>query len=129
MIRDIIDRFSYRFELWRRQQPPDYFGVQRTAPADLGTKLAKDPKRRAVLTESTPMFIARGFGACFSVIGIVAIICRVFITFFPTARLGIIIGFITFACLWLSAAVVVSMNLRISRKRFREEETNHLTNR
>jgi hypothetical protein len=128
MLRDIIERFSYRFEVWRRQEAPDYFGVQRAAPADLGPKLAKDPKRRVVLTEPTLTFIARGFVTYFGIVGIVAIICRIGIGSFPGARVGIIIGFIVFACVWGTAVAQVFWNLSRARQDYRSEATDHLTN-
>ena len=34
MMRDIIDGFRYRFELWRREQREEYFGAPRDGSAE-----------------------------------------------------------------------------------------------
>src|SRR5690348_14877840 len=98
MIRDIIERFTYRFQLWSRQERADYLPYGDAAPSDLVEKLAEDPRRRVVLTEPTVMFIARVVVTYFGIVGIIAIICRVAVAFFPSARGGITIGLIAFAC-------------------------------
>ena len=68
MIRDIIDRFSYRFALWRRQELTDYFPGRNANLTDVA-KLAEDPKRRIVLIEPTVMLVARGFVTYFGIAG------------------------------------------------------------
>jgi hypothetical protein len=127
MIQDIVERLRYRFELWTRGDPP-YFGVPSRAN-EMESKLASDPKRKVVLTERTVMFIARVFISYFVPVGVVAIICRVFIAFFPSARHGIIIGFFVLACIWAVGAVRVIANLSSARRDYQNEDTDHLTNR
>ena len=128
MIRDIIERFSYRFALWRRQELPDYFPGSDANLTDIA-KLAEDPKRRVVLTEPTMMHVARGFVTYFGVVGVIAIICRCAIAVFPSARSGIIVGLIAFVCFWGICAVMVIYKLSRAKAEYRSKNTNDLTNR
>jgi hypothetical protein len=62
---ELIERFRYRFQLWRRERREDYIGPPGTLPTALESKLSDDPKRKVVLTESTPMFIIRALVSYF----------------------------------------------------------------
>jgi len=118
MIRGIIERFSYRFALWRRQELPDYFLGSDANLTDI-EKLAEDPKRRVVLTEPPVMLVARGFVTYFGVVGLIAIICGCAIAVFPTARSGIIMGLIAFACFWGICVIMVVYKLSRAKGEYR----------
>jgi len=63
MIRDVIDRFRYRFELWWREQRDDWIGPPGTHLPDVHDyaspkllSMLDDPKYEVLLTESTRCF-------------------------------------------------------------------------
>jgi hypothetical protein len=121
MMHDVIERFRYRLQLWRREQRDDYSFVVTSKDWD-------NPKYKTILATSTPEFVLRYLIACFGVVGIVAIICRVVIAFIPAARFGILVGFIMFACYWTAVTLLAAADANRARKAYRED-MNHLTNR
>ncbi len=63
MIRDVIDRFRYRFELWWREQRDDWIGPPGTHLPDVHDyaspkllSMMDNPKYEVLLTESTRCF-------------------------------------------------------------------------
>ena len=60
MIHDTIERFRYRFELWRRESREGSFWRPGPHPVDLGEPAVwEDPQYEILWTESTPRFIIR----------------------------------------------------------------------
>jgi hypothetical protein len=69
MIYYVIQRFRYRFDLWRRERREDLFGVPRDDPRTIREYSAErtagrwsDPKYNDILAESTWRSIVRGLG-------------------------------------------------------------------
>src|ERR1700730_5609869 len=103
MMRDVIDRFRYRFDLWRRGQRDDYFGSPHTGPAeepDYISFYGDDPKRAELLRESTVKSVGRFFGAYFGVIVLASQILLFIGRFIPSARFALGIVFVLFAGFW-----------------------------
>ena len=128
MIRDIIERFSYRFELWRRERREDLFGIPRTGPPqerDYVEHFAKHPK---LVTESTFVSIGRAGAAYFSTTALVAYICFWIGTFFPALRFATGVVFVVFFCLWTLLLIPFEIDLRRARKQYREREAKKSSN-
>src|SRR6266545_6505051 len=113
MMRDVIERFRYRFELWHRERREDLFGVPRSDPrtfreysAQQTTSRWNDPKYEVILTEPTWSSIGRGVGVYFGITIIAAQICWILAGFFPTARYPLAIVFVVFVCLWTLAVII-----------------------
>lgn len=121
MIREIIDRFRYRFELWRREQREEYFGAPRTGPAEEHDYVEHFAKHPELVTESTFVSIGRRV-AFFGVISLAAYICFWIGRFFPTLRFAAGVVFVVFVCLWTLVAVLFEVDLHRARKQYRERE-------
>ncbi len=66
-MREIIERFRYRFQLWRREQREDLLGPPGTHLADFfdHTSVYAQPKYAVLLTESTPRAVVRSVDVYF----------------------------------------------------------------
>jgi hypothetical protein len=129
MMRDVIERFRYRFELWHRERREDLFGTPRTDSPhepDHASRYA-DPKYAAILSESTPRFVGRIVGVYFGIIIIAAQICRFVSGFSPSARLALAIGFLTFVALWTLGSILGVVGFCKARKARRETAINSST--
>jgi hypothetical protein len=107
MMRDVIERFRYRFQLWHRERREDLFGMPRSDPRSLreytderSPDKANDPSYRAVIVESTPRFVIRSVGVYFGVVIILGQLCRVALGYFPSAYFALSIVFLVFVALW-----------------------------
>jgi hypothetical protein len=134
MIHDVIERFRYRFELWRRELREDLLGVPHTDPRSLREYSAekaaerwssrwREPKYREILSESTWRSVFRGVGVYFGIIIIAAQVCRIVASFFPSTRYALAIILIVFIGLWTWAMVISTFDLVKARKRQRAEDT------
>ena len=124
MIHDVIERFRYRFQLWRREQREDWFGAPGThLPDFFDTSVYAKPKYAVLLTESTPRAVVRSVGVYFGIIIIAAQICRLVAGFLPSARFGLSIGFLVFVGLWTLGMVLSTVDLHKARKAHRDEAT------
>src|SRR6266403_5408538 len=125
MMREIIERFRYRFQLWRREQREDLLGPPGTHLADFfdHTSVYAKPKYAVLLTESTPRAVVRSVGVYFGIIIIAAQICRLVAGFLPSARFGLSIGFLVFVGLWTLGMVLSTVDLYKARKAHRDEAT------
>ena len=130
MIRDVIDRFSYRFEFWRRERCEDLFGTPRTRSAEEPDYIShfSDPKRHVLLTESTFVSIGRAGAAYFGIIALFAYVCVLIVSFVPSLRFPIGIVFVVFVSLWSLMAIFFEIDLRKARKQYRQREATKSSN-
>ena len=77
-MRELIERFRYRFELWRRERREDLYGSADGPVVEVHDK-----------NESVPLMAFRYAGALFSIIIIVSGLSRLIGRYFPTARFAI----------------------------------------
>ena len=125
MIREVIERFSYRFELWRRERREDLFGIPRSQPpgAPDYTSYYSDPKRAVLVTESTVRSIGRVVLIYFGVIIITAQICLVIDRWMPSARFAVGIAFLVLVISWTLGALFVQIDIYKARKAYRQNAT------
>jgi hypothetical protein len=128
MIREVIERFTYRFELWRREQREDYFRPIPSAgdseEPDYVSHFAKHPE---LVTESTFLSIGRRT-AFFGIISLVAYVCFWVCRFFPALRFAVGVVFVVFCGLWTLGAVFFEIDLWRARKQYREREAKKSSN-
>ena len=124
-MRDIIERFRYRFQLWRREQREDLLGPPGTHLPDFfdHTSVYAKPKYAVLLTESTPRAVVRSVGVYFGIIIIAAQICRFVTGFLPSARFVLSMGFLVFVGLWTLGMILSTVDLCKARKAHRDEAT------
>jgi hypothetical protein len=123
MISDIIERFRYRFQLWRREQREDYFTSSAAPPLEEDyVSYYVDRDRVVMLKESTIRPIGRTIQAYFGIIIIVAWIGVLVGRHIPSARFGVGVGFLAFAVLWTFAMITATIRLTKARKQYREQQ-------
>jgi hypothetical protein len=127
MIRDLIKRFSYRFELWRREQREEYLGIPRSGPPEQRDYISHFSKHPQLVTESTFVSIGRRT-AYFSSTALVAYICFLIGRFFPALRFAVGVVFVVFFSLWTLGAVLFEIDLPRARKQYREREAKKSSN-
>ncbi len=130
MMRDVIDRFRYRFQFWHRERREDLFGMPRSDSRTLreytdehSPDKANDPSYRAVIVESTPRFVIRSVGVYFGVIIILAQLSRMVLGYFPTARSAVSIVFLVLVGFWTLAMILGTLDFCRRRKAYRLEAT------
>jgi hypothetical protein len=125
MIRDLIERFRYRFELWRRERREDLFGTPRSQPPEERdyTSYYSDPKRAVLVTESTVRSIGRFVWVYFGVIIIMAQICVVIDRWMPSARFAVGVTFLVLVSVWTLGAISVHIDIYKARKAYRQNAT------
>ena len=123
MIHDVIERFRYRFQLWRREQSEDWLGPPGTHLPDFfdHTSVYAKPKYAVLLTESTPRAVVRSVGVYFGIIIIAAQIFRLVAGLLPSARFVLSIGFLVFVGLWTLGLILSTVSLYKARKAHRDE--------
>jgi hypothetical protein len=124
MIHDVIERFRYRFELWRREQREEYFGIPRANSVEEPDYLSRfsDPKRAMLVSESTFSHIGRAGIAYFGIIAIAAQICFLIDRFIASARFAVAIIFLVFAGLWTLLTIFFEIDLQKARKQYRQQQ-------
>ncbi len=127
MIRDVIDRFRYRFELWCREQRDDYLGPPHTSPAEEPDYVSHFAKHPQLVTESTFVSVGRR-SAFFSLVAFVAYICFCIARFFPALRVAVGAVFIVFFCIFTLGAIFFEIDLWRARKQYRERERKKSSN-
>ena len=118
MIRDLVERFRYRFQLWRRAQRDDWVGPPHsevTYEPDYVSEYS-DPSRIVMLKESAIRFVGRSAQAYFGVIIIVSWICLLLGRFIPSARFGLGVAFLVFVVFWTFAMISGTLRLTKARK-------------
>jgi hypothetical protein len=130
MMNDVIERFRYRFELWRRERREDLFGTPHSGPPEERDYVSHfpDPKRAVLLTESTFSSIGRTGAAHFGSIALFAYICVIVASFIPLLRFPIGIIFVVFVSLWTLLAIFFEIDLRKARKQYRQQQATKSSN-
>jgi hypothetical protein len=120
MIRSVVERFRYRFELWRREQREASFWRPGPRPVDLGEpKVWQDPKYEILWTESTPSFIVREVGLYVGIILILANIGFLIDRIFPSARHAVSIAFLWLLGVWTFLSLLMAIDMVKKRKAYR----------
>jgi hypothetical protein len=125
MIRDVIQRFSYRFRLWRREQLEDYaISIPRadTDKPDYLSYYIEHPKYMELVTESTLKSIGRIFGAYFGVLILASQLCFFIARSVPATRLVLGVVFVAFTGLWTLSTIFGEVRLRKARRQYREQQ-------
>jgi hypothetical protein len=144
MLQDLIERFRYRFQLWRREQREDWIGPPGTRlpnyreymqeasaaarverPEDSWRSIA--PKNRVVLMGSTPRFIVRTLTIYLAVLVIVLVGCFLLGTFVPLLHYVCLIAAIVLGTTWTLMNLLGTAHILKQRKQYREWRQ-HLTN-
>jgi hypothetical protein len=135
MIHETVERFRYRFELWRREQREELFGIPQTDPrslreysdasstsrfADRWSSRLNDPKWVLLLTESTWRSIVRGIGVYLGVIIIASMLCRLLVTCFPAAQFAAFILFVVIVSFWTLVTIPGEIDFYKARKGFQD---------
>jgi hypothetical protein len=119
-MRDIIERFSYRFRLWRREWREEHFGTPRTGPPDYVSHYI-DRNRAALLTESTIRSVGRSVWVYFGIIIIVTQVCRIIGSMIPPARFALAITMLVLICFWTLGSIFFHIDLYKARKQYRQQ--------
>jgi hypothetical protein len=135
MISETIERFRYRFELWRREQREDLSGEPRTDPRSLreyrrdnrakesserwSARLG-DPKWELLLTESMWRSVVRAIGVYLGVVLIAALLCRLLVACLPTAQFTSFILFLVLVSLWTLLTIPGEIDFYRARRNFRD---------
>ena len=128
-MRDVIERFQYRFELWRREWREDLFGAPRPeSPQEVDyVSHFADPKHSILLTEPTLRSVGRSGVTYFGVIAIAAQILAVIASFIPLARFTLGIVFLVFVGIWSLVFSFVEIDLRKAREQYRKQQASKST--
>src|ERR1700751_921917 len=110
MMRDIIDRFADRFELWTREQDEGRLGAGGSSPA----------KRIYRKDESISQMTVRYIGVTAMSIIIFAIIGRNVIRFFPTSAFAVFVTLAILIPIWILCGVTVFVGEYKAKKELRE---------
>ena len=130
MMSELFDRFRYRFHLWRREQREDWFGPPGSHGPDFRDYASdySDPKRIALLKESSIRSAGRSFLVFFGIIIIASQICLVLGRFIPSARFGLAIAFLVFFGLWTLLSISFHIGLHKARKHYRQQQATKSSN-
>jgi hypothetical protein len=135
MMRELIHRFSYRFELWRRDLREDLSGEPRTDPrslreyrrenrakksAELWSARLSDPKWVLLLTESTWRSVVRSIGVYLGAIIIAALLCRLLVACFPAAQFAAFILLLVLVSFWTLVTIPGEIDFYKARKGFQD---------
>jgi hypothetical protein len=120
MIQDTIERFRYRFELWRLQRREGSFWRSDPRPADLGEPaLWEDPKYEMLWTESTPRFIIREATLYVGILLLISNVAFLIARFFPSARHAVGVTFLWVIGLWTFLSTLMTIDTLKKRKAYR----------
>jgi hypothetical protein len=133
MLQDVIERFRYRSELWRRDQGADWKGpTGERLPASSEEKpedswQSVPPEKRVILTDSTPRFVVRTLVPYFAILVILVLGCRLLGTFVPVLAYACSIAAIILAILWTLTTALGTTHICKQRREYRSWRK-HLTN-
>jgi uncharacterized membrane protein YcjF (UPF0283 family) len=119
MMRDLIERFSYRFHLWLREQRGDFRGADGTRP--IAQIYRKD--------ESIPQMVIRHVGVLFGGVIVLTGIGRIIDTFAPKAAFAVFVVLVVLIPFWIFAGVAAAIGEWSAKKQQTADTLNHLTNR
>src|SRR5438105_14743655 len=97
MMRELIERFGYRFQLWTQEREGDHLGAGETRP----------PVKIYRKDESVFQMVVRYVGVTAMSITIFAIIGRNIIRFFPRAAFAVGVTLAIFIPLWILCGLTV----------------------
>jgi uncharacterized membrane protein (DUF485 family) len=126
MMSDVVERFRYRFQLWRREQREGSFWRPSTS-AEASSRF-DDPKYRAMVTESGVRSVGRSITVYFGIIIIAAQLCRMLGAFIPSARSSVTIGLLVFVVLWTLMSFFLHIDLYKARRAYRQEQASKSSN-
>jgi hypothetical protein len=90
MMRELIDRFAYRFQLWLREQRGDFRCSDGSSP----------PIKIYSKSESVPQMFVHHAGVYFGLLIILGCLARLVLSYLPSARFAVVsIVFILLCCL------------------------------
>ena len=140
-MRELLERFRYRFELWRREQRDDWIGPPGTHPPDYRAywreysrrfrreesatarpKIWDDPKFRVMLTESTLNFVVREAGVYFVILALLTAVGSLIDRIFPAAYSVVSAVFIVLVCIWTLLDIVSVIEIAKRRKAYRSAD-------
>jgi uncharacterized membrane protein YbhN (UPF0104 family) len=106
------------------------FGVPRSGPPEERDYIShfSDPKRAALMTESTFVSIGRAGAAYFGTIALFAYVCFLIASFVPFLRFALGVVFVAFVGLWTLLAVLFEIDLRKARRQYRQREASKSSN-
>ena len=133
MLQDVIERFRYRFELWRREQDADWKGptgerlpaYSQEKPEDSWQSVPRE--KRLILTDSTPRFVVRTLVPYLAILVILVLGCRLLGTFVPVLAYACSIAAIILAILWTLTTALGTTHICKQRREYRSWRK-HLTN-
>jgi hypothetical protein len=133
MLQDVIERFRYRFELWRREQGADWKGLtgeRVSAPSEEKPENSWQSvplEKRAILTDSTPQFVVRTLVPYLAILVILVLSCRLLGTFVPVLAYACSIAAIVLGTVWTLINVFGTTHICKQRREYRSWRK-HLTN-
>ena len=132
MLQDVIERFRYRFELWRREQGADWKAPTGERVSASSEEKPEDswqsvpPEKRVILTDSTSRFVVRTLVPYLAILVIIVFGCRLLGTFVPVLAYPCSIAAIILAILWTLTIALGTTRICKQRKGYRSWRK-HLT--
>jgi hypothetical protein len=127
MLQDVIERFRYRFELWRRERLADLRGAD-GKPVSRPYLEKEDPLEslapaevRAVLTNSTSRFVIGLVVPYLSVLVILVVSLYLLGTFFPILHFACSIASVVLGVLWTLFCALGASEIYKKRKQYRAD--------
>ena len=120
MIREAIERFRYRFQLWHREQREASFwrpGPRHADPGD--SPVWQNPKYEILWTESTLSFVIREVSLYVAIVLIISSICILIDRFSSSARHAVGIAFLWLVGLWTFLSLFMAIDMVKKRKAYR----------
>jgi hypothetical protein len=118
MMREILERFRYRFQLWQREQREDRFRAGPTDPREPSRDIShyRDPRNTAIITESTSRFAVRVAAVFLSGIAILAVIDSLVAMTWPSARHAVDIIVLVFIGVWIIGVAFTVLDMCNARQ-------------
>ena len=131
MLQDVIERFRYRFELWRRERRAEWSG-EKPVPISDGERREDSwqsipPQKRVILTDPTPRFVLRTLVPYLAILVIFVLGCRLLGTFVPVLAYACSVAAIILAILWTLTTALGTAHICKQRREYRSWRK-HLTN-
>lgn len=129
MMREIIERFRYRFSLWQREQREDLVGAGRPSPLEdsRDTSHYRDLRNVAIITESTSRFavrVATVFSGGIAILGIV--IYGLMAIIWPSARNAADIVMLVLGAVWSFGVGFTVLDMCIARRKHRDRASKEI---
>jgi len=122
-MRELIERFRYRFGLWRREKGEDLLGTPGIEPLKDSPDIShyRDPRNAAIITESTSQFVLRGAIVFLGVILIFGVIYAIIASLWPAAYHAAGIIMVILMGLWSIAFGFTMLDMCKARRMHRDE--------